>query len=157
MAREGVMTCGRVIMGSDIVVGAEEPKSYEIMSTKGKYEASFLYLFEKICSEHKNLGVWPKALDGPKIANSFLKVFGRGHNFEDVKRCPGHVMTEHLEIHQLQQSRSLEVCQQPVNLDVPFQVLRTNPYRTPSLLLDILLNCSECIPFHYPYDFADRG
>jgi hypothetical protein len=39
-----------------------------------------------------------------------LKVFGGGHNFEDVKGGPGHVVTEHFEVDKLQESSGLQVC-----------------------------------------------
>jgi hypothetical protein len=68
-----------------------------------------LYLLQKICSQHQDLCILPEALNRSKISYSFLEVFGGGHDFEDVKGGPGHIVTKHFKIYKLQESSGLEV------------------------------------------------
>lgn len=75
------------------------------MYIRGKYTD----LFDQVCGEHQDFGVWPEALNGSQVPNALLLVFGRRHDLEDVEGGPGHVVTHHLEVTQLEQGGGLEV------------------------------------------------
>lgn len=60
------------------------------------------YLFQQVCRQHQNFCVWAEALDSPKVANPLLNIFGVGHNLKHMDGGPGHVMSEHFEIDELQ-------------------------------------------------------
>lgn len=68
-----------------------------------------VYLFEKICCEHENLGVGAEALYCSKVPHALLVILGRGHDLEDMERRPRHVMPDHLQIHELQQGNGLDI------------------------------------------------
>lgn len=72
--------------------------------------ASSAYLLQEVCSQHENLGIRAEALHGGEIAHPLLvRLLGR-HDLENMERCPGHVMTDHFEVHELQEGRGLDVC-----------------------------------------------
>lgn len=104
------MTWGSVIIGKVMVFRDVEVRSYIQFSidhsATGKIE---LNLFQQIGCQHQDLRVWPKTLDCAQISHSFLEVFGRGHDFEDVERSPAHIVTEHFQIHKFEERRGLEV------------------------------------------------
>lgn len=81
------------------------------LSSFDKVEAEvWTDLFDQISGQHQNLSVRPEALHRGQIPNALLVVFGRGHDLQDVEGSPGHVMTHHLEVAQLEQGGGLEIC-----------------------------------------------
>ena len=71
-ASEGVIICGSVMIGRDIVVTAVEVRSYRNLRMFSKWYLWELYLLQEIRCKHQNLGVWSKALNSAQIAHSFL-------------------------------------------------------------------------------------
>jgi hypothetical protein len=68
-----------------------------------------MYLLQQICRQHQDFCIRAETLDGSKVANPLLYVFGGGHDFKDVEGSPGHIMSEHFEIDKFQQSRGLDI------------------------------------------------
>ena len=64
MAKEGVMTCGRVTKGKDIVGIEAEAISWLMVNADHRTRLRPKYLLQEVRCEHENLGVWPKALNG---------------------------------------------------------------------------------------------
>jgi len=74
-AREEVMICGSVIIGSDIVVSDGETRSCSLISRSPFcQQCCFLatYFLEKIGCQHENFCLWSKALNSTQITDSFL-------------------------------------------------------------------------------------
>lgn len=97
-ARDGVMKCGRAPIGKAIVIGDDVVRSFIECQQTVSLGRLVYYLLEQVCCQHQHLGVWPVALHGTKIADPFLMILGRGHDFEDVEGGPGHVVSKHLKV-----------------------------------------------------------
>jgi hypothetical protein len=67
------------------------------------------HLFQEVGSKHQNFSVRTEALDRTQIPNPFLVVLWRGHDLEDMKGGPRHVVAEHFKIDELQQGRCLDI------------------------------------------------
>lgn len=74
-ASEGVMTCGRVMMGRDIVVGAAELKSCKCLSIVLEKSHKNEYLLQQVRGQHQNFCIRPEALNSAQISDSFLQIF----------------------------------------------------------------------------------
>jgi len=77
-------------------------------------------LLKQVLGQHQDLGVWTEGLDSSEIADAFLQVLLAGHDFEDVERGPRHVVAEHFEVDELEQSGGLVVHVGTANLATAF-------------------------------------
>lgn len=67
-------------------------------------------LLQEIRGQHEHLGVWSVALNCSQVSDTLLVVFWGGHDLQNVEGGPGHVVTHHLEIDELEQGGGLDVC-----------------------------------------------
>lgn len=66
-------------------------------------------LLQQICRQHQDFCVRAETLDGSQVANPLLYIFGGGHDLKDMEGSPGHIMPEHFEVDELQQSCGLDI------------------------------------------------
>jgi hypothetical protein len=91
MASEGVMICGSVTSGRDKegMLGDTiscTPIRSTMLSLQKRMTGTDL--FQHVCCQHQNFRVRSEALHRSEIAHSFLEIFGRRHDFQDVKSRP---------------------------------------------------------------------
>ena len=118
------------------------------------------YFFQEVCSQHQDFGIRTKALDSTKISHSLLVIFGRRHDFEYMKRGPRHIVANHFQIYELQQSRCFDVCSPRLSAHSCSTTLvggswKTNPYLDSEPRRDILSSSSGYTPSRYPCGFSD--
>lgn len=89
-------------------------------------------LLQEIRGQHKNLGVWAVTLNCTEVSNALLVVLWRGHDLKDVEGGPGHVVTHHFEVDELEQGGGLDVC--PVSSDSHTQHPAQRGYRLTHVL-----------------------
>ena len=140
-------------------VGNDAATSYK-KREKATYSsnAGTTHLLQEVCRHHEHIGIGTEALDGGEVSNSFLVVFLRRHDLEDMERSPGHVVPNHLKVDELEQGGRLEVCIAESAWRATGRGLRrTDPYLDCGFPSGILSGSSECIPSHCPCGSVDLG
>lgn len=68
---------------------------------------------------------------------------------------PGHVVTEHFKVDKFQESSGLEICADPISIDLFQRPRQTDPYPALESLPDIPSDCSGCTLFRFLCGSAD--
>ena len=80
--------CGRAPTGSDSVLMTGEEMSWSFSKPTDFDVAEAADLLEQVRSQHQNLCICSEALNRGKVAHSFLRVFLRRHDLENIEGCP---------------------------------------------------------------------
>src|SRR5688572_31786373 len=67
-------------------------------------------LLQQVGRQHEDFSIWSKALHSSEVAYALLVILGRRHDLKDVEGGPRHVVADHLEVDELEQGRSLDIC-----------------------------------------------
>jgi hypothetical protein len=83
------------------------------------------HLLQQVSSQHEDLGVRAEALHGPQVSNALLVVLGGGHDLKDVEGGPRHVVSEHLQVDELEEGRCFEVWGEVAHASALGELLRS--------------------------------